>query len=165
VSGSALRTVVLRQAEADAEAVLAESAHRAAVELDQARRAAGALVDRARVEGETAGALETARARAAARATAQRLVLDARREVFEELRRRCREAALALRRQEGYALLLDRLAGAARDQLGRDAEVDLDPPGAGGVRARAGARRVDYTLPVLVDRCLEDLGRELERLW
>jgi hypothetical protein len=43
--------------------------------------------------------------------------------------------------------------------------VEIDVPELGGVRARAGARQVDYTLATLTDRCIAGLGDELELLW
>ena len=72
---------------------------------------------------------------------------------------------LGLRQADGYPALLERLARAARDQLGPDADVEVDPPGLGGVIGRAGRTSVDYTLPALVDRSIAALGDELERLW
>src|ERR1035437_5695471 len=72
---------------------------------------------------------------------------------------------MALRGGRGYPELLQRLAAAARRDLGEDAEVEIDPPGLGGVRARAGSRRVDYTLASLADRRVEDLGPLLARRW
>jgi hypothetical protein len=58
-----------------------------------------------------------------------------------------------------------RCCAAARRDLGADAAVEVDPANAGGVRAACGSRRVDYTLPTLADRCLDDLGPALRRLW
>jgi hypothetical protein len=51
-----------------------------------------------------------------------------------------------------------------RQELGADAEVELDPPD-GGVIGHLGNRRVDHTLPQLVERCLLERATELERLW
>ena len=56
-----------------------------------------------------------------------------------------------LRGAAGYPALLERLTRAARDQLGADAEVEVDP-GIGGVIGRTGRTSVDYTLPALADR-------------
>jgi vacuolar-type H+-ATPase subunit E/Vma4 len=160
-----LRTAVLEQAEAEAHAVLAEAESRALAEVDRARSEADTLLERGRIEGEIAGELETSRDRALAHRQARRLVLEARRDVYEEFRRRAHAAALALREGEGYGALLDRLRQAACDQLGDEVELEIDPPDAGGVRARAGRRRVDYTLPTLADRCIAALGGRLEGLW
>ena len=46
-------------------------------------------------------------------------VLAARRELYDELRRRARTAVLSLRDEPGYQELLERLAAAARRDLGR----------------------------------------------
>ena len=162
---STLREVVLDQAQVEAQAMLADAERRAAAEVERTRGEAEALLQSARTEGETVGELETARDRALAHRTARSLVLQARRDVYEEFRRQAHAAALALRESEDYPALLERLARAARDQLGDEADLETDPPDTGGVRARAGSRRVDYTLPALADRCIGGLGSRLERLW
>ena len=92
-------------------------------------------------------------------------MLSARGALYEELGRRARAAVLDLRGEPGYEDLLARLAARARRELGDDAVLEVDPPDAGGVRARAGSRRVDYTLPALAAGCLESLGPRLRRLW
>ena len=84
---------------------------------------------------------------------------------MEELQLRSREAVLRLREDSRYPALLDRLARTAREQLGPDAEVEVDPPGLGGVIGRTGRVSVDYTLPALADRAIASLGDELESLW
>jgi len=85
--------------------------------------------------------------------------------VLEEARARAREAALGLRENPGYPELLERLKRTAIAQLGSEAELEIDPPSVGGVIARAGSVRVDYTLPALAERELEALDGELEGLW
>jgi hypothetical protein len=97
--------------------------------------------------------------------TARMAVLAARGDAYAELRRRARTAALTLRADSGYPQLLERLSAAARAELGPGAELEVDPAGAGGVRARRGSRRVDHTLPTLADRCVDALGAEAARLW
>lgn len=141
----------------------AEADARACVEA--ARREADETIARARAQGEAEGRVEAAHEDARERALARMDVLAAQREAYDELRRRAREAARGLREQPGYADLLERLAAAARRDLGDDAELEIDPPGAGGVRARAGSRRVDYTLAALADRCVAQLGTGVKRLW
>jgi vacuolar-type H+-ATPase subunit E/Vma4 len=165
VSAEAIRTIVLADVESDAGTVDAAAEAEARAELERAQARARAVVERARREGAAAGDLEGARERAEARRRSQRLVLDARRAVYDDFRREAHEGALLLRASGGYGALLERLAEAARSQLGTDAELEVDPAGVGGVRARAGARAVDYTLPALVDRCIASLGSEVERLW
>ena len=151
------------RAVADRERALAEADARE--RLAAARREAEALVARARELGEADGREQGAVDEGVARTLAHLDVLAARREGYDELRRRAREAVLELRDAPDHGELLDRLAAAARRDLGEDAELELDPPGLGGVQASSGSRRVDYTLAALADRCLEDLGPALARLW
>ena len=162
---SPLRAAVLGQAEAEVDVILADADRRAAAELERAQAEGEAQLGQARTEGERAGELETARDRALAHREARRLVLEARRSVYDEFRGQARAAALSLREADAYPALLERLAKAARDQLGDGAELEIDPPEAGGVRGRARNRLVDYTLPALADRCIATLGAELEGLW
>lgn len=133
--------------------------------VDAAHAEAEESIARARAHGEAEGRVEAARAAALERASSRVEVLVARREAYDELRRRAREAALGLRDEAGYPDLLERLSAAARRDLGDGAAVEIDPPGLGGVRARAGSRRVDYTLAALADRCMVQLGASLQRLW
>ncbi len=155
------------RAETDAEvqrrlsAVEAECARTVA----EAEASAQALASEGRREGERAAAQEAVRRRAAATRRAREIRLQAQRLQVEELQRRSREAVLRLREDSRYPELLDRLACAAREQLGPDAELELDPPGLGGVIGRRGRVSVDYTLPTLADRAIASFDDELERLW
>jgi|APDOM4702015191_1054821.scaffolds.fasta_scaffold585348_1 vacuolar-type H+-ATPase subunit E/Vma4 len=133
--------------------------------LAAAEAQAQALTDQGRLEGEQAAAREAVRRRATATRRARELRLQAQRRQVEELQRTSREAALRVRTDDRYPQLLDRLARAARDQLGPEAELELDPAGLGGVTGRKGKTSVDYTLPALVDRAIASLDDELERLW
>ena len=161
-----LRATLLAGAESEAGAVLAEADRRVAAEAERVRIESERLQDDARSEGEAAGELQSGRALALARAGARRLVLEAQEAVYQDFRRRALTAALELRDdREVYDRLLERLASEARRTLGDDAELELDPEGVGGVRARAGRRSVDLSLPVLVDRCIADLGVGVEELW
>lgn len=165
MSTDRLRATILARAADDAEATRAETEARAAAELERARAEAQALLEQAKAEGRRAGSLESARTRALARRRAGELVLAARQGVFESFRREAHVAALALRGDEEYPALVDRLAAEARLALGVDAVVDLDPADVGGVVARAGRRSVDLTLPALADRCIAGLGARVEELW
>jgi hypothetical protein len=161
-----LRDALLERAHAEAEHVLAAADERAAELLAEAEAHGAALVAQARAEGLAAAALAGAHEQALARRRARTLVLAAQRELYEELRRQARAAVHDLRRDlRRYATLLERLSAAARAQLGEGAELEVDPPGAGGVRAADGPRSVDYTLDALVERCVARLGDGLERLW
>jgi vacuolar-type H+-ATPase subunit E/Vma4 len=166
VNVARLRSTILAAAEAEAQALVADAEHRAAVELERARERAAELVRRAGVDGRRAGELESARARALARPRAAALVLEAKRDAYESFRRDALASSLRLRSDEQrYRALLERLEREARGALGTDAELEVDPEGAGGLRARAGRRSVDLTLPVLVDRCVGALGARVVELW
>jgi vacuolar-type H+-ATPase subunit E/Vma4 len=99
------------------------------------------------------------------RSFAHLTVLAAQREVYDEFRRRAREATLTLRDDPAYPALLDRRTASARRELGDRAEIERDPPEVGGVRARDGTRSVDYTLPARADRAIAELGPRLRDLW
>jgi vacuolar-type H+-ATPase subunit E/Vma4 len=161
-----LRATLLEGAEAEARAVLEEAERRAAAESERSLADSEQLLETARAEGDASGDLQSARALALARAEARRLVLEAKAGVYEEFRSRALAAALALRDDPAaYGRVLGRLEAEARRSLGDGAELDLDPPDAGGVRARVGRRSVDLTLPVLVERCIGSLGTAVEELW
>lgn len=133
--------------------------------LAAAETTAHAVVRQGRIEGEDAATKEALRRRATATRRAREIRLRAQRRQVDELQRRSREAVLGLRAVDGYPLLLERLARVTREQLGPGAEVELDPPGLGGVIGRKGRTFVDYTLPALADRAIVALGEEVEGLW
>jgi vacuolar-type H+-ATPase subunit E/Vma4 len=160
-----LRAGFLDEARADAERVRAEADRQVAAMRAEAEQRGRALVDQARAEGVATAAIAGRQDRAAARRRARAIVLAAKRDLYEELCLQAQAAARSLCDDPGYPELLGRLTMAVRAQLGEDALLEVDPPGAGGVRGSSGARHVDYTLDALVERCLERLGGGLERLW
>jgi vacuolar-type H+-ATPase subunit E/Vma4 len=159
------RDALLADARASAERTLAAADAEARERLAEARRDAGDVIGRARAEGEAEGRLLSAREEAERAAARRAAVMASRGEAHRELVRRARSEVLALRGEPGYPALLARLEAAARRALGPDAELEVDPPGEGGVRARAGSRLVDYTLPALAEGCLAALGPRVRRLW
>lgn len=159
------RDALLADAHEEARRALADAEEQARAQIEEARRQATEMVARARAEGEADGRLAAARDASQARTQARTEVLAAQREAYEELGRRARAAGLALRDDPGYPGLLERLGAAARRDLGDGAELEVDPPDAGGIRATAGSHRVDYTLTVLADRCVTVLGPEAARIW
>jgi vacuolar-type H+-ATPase subunit E/Vma4 len=161
----ALRDAAIADARSEAERALADADREAAGRLAKARSDAEAILERASASGEAEGRIAVGRELARLHAEARAAVLGARRDAYDELRSRAHEAALGLRADPGYPELLERLAAAARRALGADAELELDPSQAGGVRARSGTHSVDLTLPVLADRCIAGLGTTLRRLW
>lgn len=161
-----LRATLLEGAEAEARALLEDADRRAAEESERSLTDSEQLLEAARAEGNASGELQSARALALARAEARRLVLEAKAAVYDEARSRALAAALALRDDPAaYRPVLRRLEAEARRSLGDGAELELDPPDVGGIRARAGRRSVDLTLPVLVEGCIGSLGPAVEELW
>lgn len=160
-----LRAALKAEADAAAERRRAEAETAGARRLAGAQAQAAAIVEQARVEALRAAVREGNRRRAAASRRARELRLEAQRSLIDELRVRARGAALELRTDPRYRELLDRLSETARSQLGPAAELEIDPPHAGGVIARSGSHTVDYSLPVLVDRTIAELDGAVEGLW
>jgi len=159
-----VRAALLAQAQVEAERIVDQADERAAAQVLQAEKQKAALVGRARAEGEAAADLEAVSELTRARRQSRTLVLEAQRAIYDELRRDALAAAQRLRSQPRYDELLERLEAAVRDKLGPDAVLELDPPD-GGVIGHVGNRRVEYTLPVLVERCLAQHGEAVEQLW
>ena len=160
----AVRDALLADAKAAGDRVLDDAAERASLQIVQAEQETESLIARARAEGEAAAELETISTLAQARRRARACVLEAQREVYEDVRREVRAAVQELRTTPQYDELLDHLTTRAREVLGADARIERDPP-EGGVVARTGNRRLVYTLPALVERCLAEHGHEIDRLW
>ena len=158
-----VRRALAATAQAQAAAVLREAHGRRDEKLAAARATADELLATARAEGEsealTALSLQAAQSRREARLT----VLTAQRELYEEVRARCRTAASELVAAPDYQRLRRALVETARRRLGPDAVVTDSP--AGGIEAVAGHRRIDLSLPVLADRALERSAGEVESLW
>ena len=159
------RESLLADARAAADMVRAAGEEQAKDAVAQARRDADALVAAARDQGAEEGRVQAADEEAGARVRARGQVLAARRDAYDELRLRVREAVLRLRDDPEYDDLVERLSVQACRDLGPSATVERDPPGVGGVRAVAGSRLVDYTLPTLAERCVGHLGPAVRRLW
>jgi len=137
------------------------------------RQARGTAV-RDQLEGEAAAARAAGRAEAAAagaravadaRRQAHRELLAARAGLYEGLHAECVRRAAALRGSERERRLVRRLSAELRRRLGDRAQIETDPGGRGGAVGREGARMIDCSLPVLVERSLERLGPEVEELW
>jgi vacuolar-type H+-ATPase subunit E/Vma4 len=154
----------LEEALGNAERLAAESESTAAARLDEASRASATIIVGARAEGAAQADREMAITRAHEQRRSHRIVLEARRQAYENLGTRARAGARELRPDPAYPALLDRLEQLSREQLGGGATIDRDPAD-GGVVAEAGGRRVDYSLPALAERCLGRLGAEIEELW
>jgi len=146
------------QVEADAEAA-------SLTRLEDATHAAEAILARTRAEAAAEAVIDSAAAMARERRRARRIVLEAQRAAYEEMIGHVRAGALALRADPTYGQLLEGLERAARRRLGEAPTLVEESAPSGGIVAEADGRRVDYTLPVLADRCAGELGAEVERLW
>lgn len=160
----AFRKALLDEAQREARERLEQAKRDAQRKLDDARQKRDGLVEDARREGRESAERETRRRRSEARREARAKILRARREALEQLRDRTLDR---LREKQGdgdYRRFMSRLEEIAREQLGDGARIEPDPD-TGGLIARCEGRVVDYRLPAVVDRALEDLGAELEALW
>lgn len=158
-----LRAALVEEARREA-AARVEAAERAAAErVALARAEAERLTEKARQEGREETARATRRLRSEARRRAREQVLRARRDAVERLRSRSVEQLRENVTGRTAAELEQRLVRLARAQLGDDADIETGP--GGGLVARADGRRVDYRIPALVDRALEEMGEEVEDLW
>ncbi len=160
-----LRTALRVEAETEAVERLAQVDEACKRRLADAHATARELTKQGRLEGGRVAARNSLRRRAAANRRAREVRLAAQRGLVDDLRLRANEAALELREDARYGGLLERVSQAAKSQLGADAEIEVDPPDLGGVRARVGSTSVDYTLPALVDRAIAELDGQLETLW
>ncbi len=153
------REALLQEVRTRADAMRAEATQDASDRVTEARERAHRMIHEARMDGEAAAERETAREHVRARRRARRVVLEARRAALVRLRRAALDAAMAARSDPGYAMLLERLTELARDQLGAEARLTVDPPDDGGVVAEADDRRVDYTIAAIVDRMLAGVAQ------
>ncbi len=157
------RETLLEQARREAEEELEAAENEAAKRLAEAREQAEQLGEQARREGREAAERETRRERVEARREARALVLREQRRALERLRERALERVREARGSDAYRRLTARLEQRARRQLGDD--VEIDNADGGGLVGHCDGRRVDYRLPVLVDRVIEEMGSELEGVW
>jgi hypothetical protein len=158
-----VRSFLLARARADARRDRDDAAAAGSAQLARARQEAGAILADARRKGRADGASAAAAERARARREAQALLLAARRQAYEELLRRSRAGAAALRDDPDYSALRAHLTRLARERAGAAATV-VEPPG-GGVVATGPDRRVDCSLAALAERAVDALGVEVEGLW
>ncbi|MGW7680884.1 hypothetical protein ACWGID_09120 [Kribbella sp. NPDC054772] len=158
-----VRRGLLLTARADAATVARDADLQRDALLDEARRTADELVAAARRAGEDDATAVLATRMRQRRREARQAVLSVQRELYDELRRRCRAAAAALVDHPEYDVLRRRLANRARTQLGPAATVG--EASAGGVLASARSERLDLSLPTLADRALNRSGAEMADLW
>jgi len=166
IPGAALEPVRLRlrrDAEDKAARLRADAHAQAASIVAQAQQdAAAALAAAAAQATATAAPLTTAELRQA-RQAARSAVLSAQRAASDELRRRVRAAVVALRAEEGYDRLLQRITRLAGQAAGPDAELIAAPTG--GVVARRAGVVVDCSLDRLAELAVTELGAAVTKLW
>jgi vacuolar-type H+-ATPase subunit E/Vma4 len=165
-AGGALEPVqawLLAAAHAEAERLVAEADADAERLLQGARVEADAILAEARAQGTAEGSALVVAEQARARRLARRLVLEAERQAYDELRARSRAAVRALRQDPGYPALRERLARLALAAAGPGARVSEHPDG--GVVAEAPGIRVDCTLDGLAEQAILALGGEVAELW
>ncbi|MGZ4334320.1 MAG: hypothetical protein ACXVZL_05975 [Gaiellaceae bacterium] len=156
-----VRDVLLAEARTEGDRILAAGDVHAATVVSAAEQRGRERVAAGRREGAAAAAIAGAHELAEARRAARAAVLEARATLHRELVDATLAEAARLREDVRHDALLVRLTVLARRQLGQEAHVEEAPEG--GIRATAGVRSVDYTLPTLVGRAL-DRG-EIEGLW
>lgn len=159
-----VRDALLDEARSDATRLTTDAQAEADARVAAARDAVAAQVRGARDAAAADADEQLSTDRAAVRRRARRRELEAEFRAREALVDGAIEALRAQRGTPAYGRFVDELAERAVTQLGPDAEVVRDPP-AGGVIGTEGARRVDYTIPAVVERVVEDLGPAVEELW
>lgn len=165
VTLAAVEEASRRAASAQAEAILSAEHERTRQSLDQARSEAVALIAQRRVATERLAQIEEQATLADARAQARAIVLQAQRSVLVEATAAAHERVKRLTTDPRYERLLERLEAEARERLSSAGPLELMAAPGGGLVARAGRRQIDCSLDTLVDRCLQAMGTELERLW
>jgi vacuolar-type H+-ATPase subunit E/Vma4 len=160
-----VRAALLTDASEEADRVLAAADREAAEITASADAEMAAARQRAEGRGRRSAEARADQLLAQARSDAHRHVLETKEAIRRRLVAAVHEAALGLRNDERYPMLLDRLEAMARRQLGADATIERDPPDVGGVRAGTADRRVDYSLIALSDRALQTMADEMARLW
>jgi len=156
-----VQAALLATARHDADQRVASAHARAAELLAAARERAEGIISAARDAGiadaERVFATEQARSRRAARAR----TLQARRQAYEQLRLRSREAVLRIRDEPGYAAVRATLTAVGIRLLGPDAEI-VEADG-GGVIARSAGRRVNLSLTAFADRAVDAVAAGLDQ--
>ena len=158
-----LRAALLARARAGAAAAVAAADADAAATLRAAREEAAAITAEARALGERDAAILGAAERSRANRRARATVLAAQAAVYDELRRRAREAVRQLRNAPDYPVLVARLRAEALAALGDGATVTELPDG--GIVGEVDGRRADLGLVALADQALAALGPEVAALW
>ena len=165
VTLEAVQNAGLDGASAEACAIQRAARNRAEQTLVEARAHAAALLAERRAAAEALADLEERERLAQARGDARTTVLRAQRAALNDATAAVHAAALALIHDPRYERRNEALAAEARKRLAGSGSVRIVTAPNGGFVARAGSRELDYSLSAQVDRHLDALGEELERLW
>lgn len=161
----AAQRAALDSASSEAHAIERAARNRAEQIVVEAREHAAVLLAERRAAAEALANLEERERLAQARGDARATVLRAQRAVLDGATTAARAAALQLIHDPRYMRLNAALAAEARKRLAGSGPVRIVTAPNGGFVARAGSRELDYSLSTQVDRHLDALGEELERLW
>jgi vacuolar-type H+-ATPase subunit E/Vma4 len=160
-----VRQVELHAATEQADAIRRAGNRSADQILAQAEADAAALIARRCAAAERLAQLEGRDRLAEARAGARRTVLRAQRGVLIDARAAAQRAVSDLVGDPRLERLLGQLADDARERLAAAEAVRVMATTDGGFVARAGTREIDYSLRAQVDRIVDAMASELERLW
>jgi vacuolar-type H+-ATPase subunit H len=164
VSLGAVRETLMAEAERDAGRMISAAREEAERQVARARQKADDEVDRARAAARAEADERLAMERAATRREARRVVLETRERIRQSLIEASILGVVGHRGSRDYQRFLERVERHVQVLLGEDAEITRDPP-EGGVIGRCGQRRLDYTVPAVVERVIDALGADLEELW
>lgn len=162
-----LEQATLASARAEGQAIRDAAERHAQLILTQAQARAQALLAERRAAAERQADMRERRHLAQARTQAREVVLRAQRSVLTRATEAAHTAAQGLAGDPRYAGLLAGLAAEARERLALagPGPVQLITPAEGGLIARAGSLQIDYSLSAQVERALQSLASQLERLW
>jgi vacuolar-type H+-ATPase subunit E/Vma4 len=162
---SAVRELELRVAAEEAETIRRAGDGRAEQIMAQARVEAAALIERRCAAAQRLAELEAGDRMAEARTRARGTVLRAQQSALSEARASAHAVIRELVGDPRLDRLLGRLAADAHQRLASAGPVELTETPDGGFVARAGTREIDCSLRAQVDRFLDAMASELERLW
>jgi vacuolar-type H+-ATPase subunit E/Vma4 len=161
----AVRELELRVTAEEAEAIRRAGDSYAETIIAQARADATALIERRCAAAERVAELEARDRLAEARARAHGTVLRAQQSALTEARAAAHAMVRDIVGDPRLGQLLERLAADARERLAPAGPVEIAPAPDGGFVARSGTREIDCSLGAQVDRVLDAMAGELERLW
>ena len=150
-----------------AHAVAAERIQRGVAEdattIAQAEREAALILEQARQEGISEASALVAALQLRCRRQARTIMLRARAEGLQQLRRRSIAAVARLSTEPDYPELRNRLVDYIRAQLGEDAVISDAPTG--GVVGTVEGRRLDCSFTTLVEQALGERGTQADLPW